>query len=77
MLRKVFIEIIIFYIAFASVSFASHHSKDNDSYECKLGSKTPYRCLANYDESPLTYPCMLLYCRSSLVCIYMINTSDA
>ncbi|XP_011883684.1 PREDICTED: uncharacterized protein LOC105570842, partial [Vollenhovia emeryi] len=25
------------------------------SHECRLGSKTPYRCVANHDESPLAY----------------------
>lgn len=55
MLWKLSAEIFIFCIV-ADISLASVHSKRNDSYECRLGSNTPYRCVANYDESPLEYP---------------------
>lgn len=55
MLWKLFIEIIIFCIMTIEVSYASNYSKRNDTYECKLGSKTPYRCVANYDDSSLQY----------------------
>jgi len=40
----------------ADIFLASDYSKHNDSYRCELGSKTPYRCVANYDESILEYP---------------------
>ncbi|XP_031844555.1 multiple inositol polyphosphate phosphatase 1 [Nomia melanderi] len=39
----------------AAISFAHNcflHGKD---YRCKLGTKTPYRFIANYDDSPLEY----------------------
>lgn len=39
----------------ANISLASDYPKRNDSYKCRLGSKTPYRCVANYDESSLEY----------------------
>ncbi|XP_024878234.1 multiple inositol polyphosphate phosphatase 1-like [Temnothorax curvispinosus] len=55
MLWKVSAEILIFCMV-ADVFLASDYSKRNDGYECRLGSKTPYRCVANYDESPLEYP---------------------
>lgn len=58
MFWKLFIiKIIIFCILTIEVSYASNYSnnKRNDTYECKLGSKTPYRCVANYDDSSLQY----------------------
>lgn len=55
MLWKLSAEILIFCMI-ADISFASDYSKRNDSYRCRLGSKTPYRCVANYDESILKYP---------------------
>lgn len=37
--------------------FITHiYSRENSSHECILGSKTPYRCAANYDDSKLNYP---------------------
>lgn len=55
MLWKLSAEILIFCMI-ADISLAFDYSKRNDSYECRLGSKTPYRCVANYDESSLEYP---------------------
>jgi hypothetical protein len=55
MLRKLSAEILIFCMIIY-ISLASDVSKHNESYECKLGSKTPYRCVANQDESMLKYP---------------------
>ncbi|XP_018045713.1 PREDICTED: multiple inositol polyphosphate phosphatase 1-like [Atta colombica] len=55
MLWKLFTKILIFCMI-ADIFLASDYSKHNDSYRCKLGSKTPYRCVANYDESILEYP---------------------
>lgn len=55
MLWKLFIEIVIFCIIIIDFSYAFNDSKHNDTYECKLGSKTPYRCVANYDDSSLKY----------------------
>ncbi|KAL0133335.1 hypothetical protein PUN28_000823 [Cardiocondyla obscurior] len=55
MLSQLFVKFFVFYMV-ADTSFASDYFKRNDGYECRLGSKTPYRCVANYDESPLTYP---------------------
>ncbi|XP_011170916.1 multiple inositol polyphosphate phosphatase 1 isoform X2 [Solenopsis invicta] len=54
MLRKLSAEILIF--CMINISLASDVSKRNESYECRLGSKTPYRCVANQDESMLKYP---------------------
>jgi len=58
MLRKLSTEILIFCMI-VDISLSFDYSKHNDSYECRLGSKTPYRCVANHDESPLEYPGML------------------
>lgn len=55
MLWKLSAKILIFCMV-ADISLASNYSKCNDSYRCRLGSKTPYRCVANYDESTLEYP---------------------
>ncbi|KYN27390.1 PREDICTED: multiple inositol polyphosphate phosphatase 1 [Trachymyrmex cornetzi] len=52
---KLSAKILIFCMV-ADISLASDYSKHNDSYRCRLGSKTPYRCIANYDESTLEYP---------------------
>lgn len=42
-------------IAFVDVCLASDYFIDNNNYKCKLGSNTPYRCVANLDDSPLKY----------------------
>ncbi|XP_011868019.1 PREDICTED: uncharacterized protein LOC105562094 isoform X2 [Vollenhovia emeryi] len=55
MLRKLSAEILIFCMV-ADISLALDYSKRSGSHECRLGSKTPYRCVANHDESPLAYP---------------------
>lgn len=49
------VKIIITYIAIIDISLASYYFTHNDSYECKLGQTTPYRCVANFDESSLKY----------------------
>lgn len=36
--------------------FASNCFLDTENYRCRLGSNTPYRSLANYDDTPLEYP---------------------
>lgn len=62
MLWKLSAEILIFCMI-ADISLASDYFKRNDSsYECRLGSKTPYRCVANYDESLLEYPGISRHC---------------
>lgn len=55
MLWKLVYGIIILCTATIDISFASSDLTHNDSYECKLGPKTPYRCVANYDDSSLKY----------------------
>ena len=58
MLWKLSVEILIFCMI-ANIALASDYSKRKEDYECKLGSKTPYRCVANQDESILKYPGIL------------------
>lgn len=54
MLWKLFTEIIIFYVILVNISLGSCHL-NHKNYECILGSKTPYRCVANCDDSELEY----------------------
>ncbi|XP_072743794.1 multiple inositol polyphosphate phosphatase 1 isoform X2 [Anoplolepis gracilipes] len=54
MFWKLFIKFIIFCITI-DVSYACNYLRRNGTYECKLGSKTPYRCVANYDDSALEF----------------------
>jgi len=58
MLWKLFIKIITFYVITANISLGYSNHKN---YECILGSKTPYRCVANYDDSELEYSGILKY----------------
>lgn len=58
MFCKLFIVINIVSIINSNIFVATSYKRDDDGYECKLGSKTPYRCVANYDDSPLKYPGM-------------------
>jgi len=55
---KLFIIANIFNMIIANICIASTYKHNDDSYKCRLGSKTPYRCIANYDDSPLKYPSM-------------------
>ncbi|KAG7198866.1 hypothetical protein KM043_015692 [Ampulex compressa] len=41
--------------------------KTSKSYGCRLGPKTPYRFIANYDDSPLNYPA----CREKKIWLVM------
>ncbi|XP_076289898.1 multiple inositol polyphosphate phosphatase 1 [Lasioglossum baleicum] len=41
---------------YASISFAHNCFLHGRDYRCKLGTKTPYRFIANYDDSVLEYP---------------------
>ncbi|XP_011642707.1 multiple inositol polyphosphate phosphatase 1 isoform X1 [Pogonomyrmex barbatus] len=56
MFWKLSVEILLLCMVTVDISLASDYVKRNDSYKCKLGSKTPYRCVANLDESSLNYP---------------------
>ncbi|XP_012225386.2 multiple inositol polyphosphate phosphatase 1 [Linepithema humile] len=52
MLWKLFTEIIILYVITTNISLGSSYF-NRKNYECILASKTPYRCVANYDDSEL------------------------
>lgn len=54
MLWKLLVEIAIFYVTIANISLASC-SSNYKNYECILGAKTPYRCVANNDDAELEY----------------------
>lgn len=36
--------------------FGTNCFVDHESFKCRLGSKTPYRLVANYNDTPLEYP---------------------
>lgn len=53
-------KIIIFYVIITNFSLSSC-SSNFKSYECILGAKTPYRCVANNDDAELKYSGILKY----------------
>ncbi|XP_032687977.1 multiple inositol polyphosphate phosphatase 1-like [Odontomachus brunneus] len=55
MLEKLVAIIIILCIITTNISFTSNSSIKDDSYKCQLGSKTPYRCVANYNDTSIKY----------------------
>ncbi|XP_011144551.1 multiple inositol polyphosphate phosphatase 1 isoform X2 [Harpegnathos saltator] len=47
--------IAILCIAIANISLDYTSFIQDESYKCKLGAKTPYRCVANYNDTPIKY----------------------
>ncbi|XP_014478398.1 PREDICTED: multiple inositol polyphosphate phosphatase 1-like isoform X2 [Dinoponera quadriceps] len=53
MFWKLVAEIVL--LCIINISLASNSSMKDNIYKCKLGSKTPYRCVANYNDTPMKY----------------------
>ena len=45
-----------FLIQFVLVSGLTDCFKDQNNYECRLGTKVPYSVIANYNDSPIHFP---------------------
>lgn len=48
--------ILLFNLIFISQVLTQDCFKNDDDYKCKLGSKTPYRFVANYNETRPNFP---------------------
>ncbi|XP_015598443.1 multiple inositol polyphosphate phosphatase 1 [Cephus cinctus] len=52
---KIF-QLIVLYIGYLGLSVESQCLENNDTHKCKLGTKTPYRLIANLNDSLINYP---------------------
>ncbi|XP_033329855.2 multiple inositol polyphosphate phosphatase 1 [Megalopta genalis] len=54
-MQKTIIQIFLILYILVSISFAHHCFLYGGDYRCKLATRTPYRFIANYDDSILEY----------------------